>query len=187
MDPRGGNLSRRGKAQKRKVQRKGRAQRKGKVWINHHNPENPCLCRLTRALPPPRLPIRFSKRRMKWRVCPDQIYRSRLVLRANGHRPECQSRVSHRSCRLLNLPPRRFQSHFKPFRLSIARISPTCRVVQFHHLGRRLLILKLLPLHPALDLNQSCWLDVDPLVHLDQDYQCCLNYAKTGIDPIQPV
>ena len=186
MDPRGGNLSRRGKAQKRKVQRRGKVWR-GRVSTNRLSPEGPCLYRPPNRLLLLRPPIPFSKRRMRSRVYPDRIYQSRLVAKVTDRPLEHLSRVNHHFYHHSNLPPKHYPSRYKPSPPPMARINPIFKVLDPSLHRNPSSPIQVFLQYPDPDQNPSCWLDVDLLVHLDHDCQCCPNYARIGTSPIQRV
>jgi len=186
MGPTGGRVWKRGRVQKRRAQRRGKVWR-GRVSTNRLSPEGPCLYRPPNRLLLLRPPIPFSKRRMRSRVYPDRIYQSRLVAKVTDRPLEHLSRVNHHFYHHSNLPPKHYPSRYKPSPPPMARINPIFKDLDpFLHLDRSSPIQVFLQyLDP--DRNPSCWLDVDLLVRPDQGCRCCLNSARIGTNPIQPV
>jgi len=181
MVPIGGRAWRRGKVQRRRVQRRGRAS------TNRHSPEDLCLYRLPSRLRHLHPPKPSSKKTMRLRVYLDRICPSRLRASVIDRPLELQAKVNHPFYRPSSPRLKVYPSHSKPSLRPMARVNPIYKVwLTCLHPDPSSPIQVYLQ-YPELDQSPSCWLDVDLLGHLDQDCQCCPNYARIGTSPIQRV
>jgi len=181
MVPIGGRVWKRGRVQKRRVQRRGRAS------TNRHSPGDLCLYRLPSRLPHLRPLKPSSKKRMRLRAYPDPICPSRLVASVIDRLLELQAKVNHPFYRPSNPPLKVYLSHSKPSPRPKARVNPIYKVWLMCLHPDPSSPIRVYLQYPELDQSPSCWLDVDLLGHLDQDCQCCPNYARIGTSPIQRV